>query len=140
MEKIKKYFFDTNAIIYYLKGEEKVKKYFINIEEGEAIGYYSFITKIELYSFPDIQLDEKDKISKILYYLKYIGYTKNIEEEIISHKQKFKVKIPDLIIGYSAKNLKATLITGNKEDFKNIKRLKIINPFPAKMDVRQYPM
>lgn len=128
MGEIKRYFLDTNIIIYYLQGNNKVKKIFNEIEHGLAVGYFSFITKIELYSFPDIQKKEKDKITEILYYLKYTDYNKEIEEDIIKSRQKYKIKIPDLIIGYSAKNLKSILVSANEKDFKNINNLRIINP------------
>ncbi len=100
MGEIKKYFFDTNIIIYFLQGERAVIKYFNEIDKGKGIGYYNFITKIELYSYPQITGNEIKKIDEILYYLKYVGYIETIEEKIIEHRRKNKGKIPDLIIGY----------------------------------------
>ena len=125
---MKKYLFDTNAIIYFLEGNKFLNKYFNLISLEEAIGYYSFITKIELLSYPKIKQSEIIEINNFLFNMKYVDYIKEIEAPIIQHKRKHKGKLPDLIIGYTAKYLDAILITANESDFKHIRNLEIINP------------
>jgi len=128
---MKKYMFDTNAIIYFLKGNKILNKYFELIALDEAVGYYSFITRIELFSYPKIKQQEIVALNKFLFYMKYIGYIDDIESQIINHRKRYKSKLPDLIIGYTARYLGATLITANENDFKHIKNLEIINPLTS---------
>jgi len=54
------------------------------------------------------------------------------EDKSIELKQKHNIETPDSIIGATAILNKLTLVTRNKNDFKNIKEIKIYNPFFTK--------
>ena len=51
------------------------------------------------------------------------------EDKSIELKRKHNIETPDSIIGATAILNKLTLVTRNENDFKNIKEIKIYNPF-----------
>jgi len=54
------------------------------------------------------------------------------EDKSIELKRKHNIETPDSIIGATAILNKLTLVTRNENDFKNIKEIKIYNPFFTK--------
>ncbi len=59
------YILDTNVIIYFLKGDENIKHILIDKISVAPI-LVSVITEIELLAYPDLQLEEEQKINSFL--------------------------------------------------------------------------
>jgi hypothetical protein len=125
---VNNFLFDTNILIYYLNGVFQKNNYQIDdlIETSFNI---SIISKIEFLGWAGFLKDKTifEKAKKFidnatLYYLDDV-----IAEEAIIIRQNFSIKIPDAIIGATAKVNNLELITNNAIDFKNI-NLKIYNP------------
>jgi predicted nucleic acid-binding protein len=104
------YLFDTNAILYELKGISKP----IELKNTDSI-FCSFVTKIELLSYTKMSEQEINTIKLLLSQLNVIYVDDDIIEKSISIKRKSKLKIPDEIICSSALNKKAALVTADKK-------------------------
>jgi len=123
------YLYDTNIIIYFLKGEPAVSNYFEeNFIKSNNI-FIASITRIELLSFPDIDSKEENKINNFLNEFNIIYLSKEIEDEVIKIKRQLNIRLPDSIILATAKNTSSILITRNINDYKSYKFVQIINPF-----------
>lgn len=119
------YLLDTNSVIYFFNGEEKISAL---IEDAEGNVCISFITKIELLCF---ETDEKNVIKGIAEFLEEIEVV-GIDDEIITktieYRKNLKLKIPDAIIAATAKIRGLTLVTADKTLTKRLKEIKIISP------------
>jgi len=106
-----KVFMDTNTILYFL-----IDKTIKNVNVEFVI---SFITEIELLSYPFIKVGEEIKIKN---FLKNIQIVNIINEKIknitISFRKKYKLKLPDAIICATAYVFEMPLITNDKKLFK----------------------
>jgi hypothetical protein len=109
-----KYLVDTNQIIYAINNS-------INIKAG--FYYISFITEIELLSYPKLDLEEEIKIKQLLQCFNIIDVNTFIKDNTITIRRKTHLKIPDALIVATALYLDATLVTNDKE----IARLNFIN-------------
>jgi len=126
---VQKYLIDSNTVIDYLNGKLPFNgNSFVNsiVDEEPKI---SVITKIEVLGF-NLQSAEDyqivvDFINDNMVY--------NLDESIINKtielRKKYKIKLPDAIIAATALCNDLTIVSRNKDDFKKIKELKIINPF-----------
>ncbi|MCF6269087.1 MAG: PIN domain-containing protein [Melioribacteraceae bacterium] len=115
-----KFLFDTNLFIYFLNGNNISKVIFENILSNDGIISYSFITKLELFSFDRLLSDDEFAINQLLNEFKRVDYNFIIEGLTITIRKKKKIKIPDAIIAASAIYTNSTLVTRNTKDFKNI--------------------
>jgi predicted nucleic acid-binding protein len=107
---LNKVFMDTNAILYFLTDKT------ISVVKADFI--ISFITEIELLSYPNLTQKEEIIIKE---FLKNIFILKINEEIIINTimiRKKYKLKIPDAIIVSSAKYMKTPLVTDDKKILK----------------------
>ncbi len=122
------YLIDTNVVIDYLgnKISSEGMQFMNNVVD--AIPNISVITKIEVLGFNTT--DEQYQIltdfmdDAIVFEL-----TEEVADLCIGLRKKYKSKLPDAIIASTALAAKATLITRNTSDFKNIKGLKLIDPY-----------
>lgn len=128
---MKKYFVDTNILIYHLSGEPAIEDFFSSLQPANDKLYCSFITRIELLSFPDLTEEEKDKVQMLLALFEKISINESIEEEATRIRSLKRIKIPDAIIAASALYTSSVLVTRNTKDFKNIEGLGVLNPFES---------
>ncbi len=120
---------DTNIFIYYLKNDKKVVEYFDHLKQNHEDIYFSFINKIELLSFSQLNPKEENLIKEMLNQFNYIGYDENIETKTIEIRTEFNIKIPDAIIAASSIIKNCTLVTRNESDFKIVSGLTLFNPY-----------
>jgi len=123
---------DTNAIIDYTSGlyPEKGLDFMDNIVNTEI--NISIINKIEALSFSpknDIQRKCFELVKDFVDEANIINLSESIVNKTIELRKEFKIKLPDSIIAASALINDFTLITRNTDDFKNIIKLNIINPY-----------
>ena len=89
-----KFLLDTNFVIGLLKGNEQVDRYLkehsINVSECA----YSFITRIELLSYPRITESEIAAITSLLNAMQYLPMTPAIENTTIKIRRQYTLKVP----------------------------------------------
>ncbi|MGM0581930.1 MAG: type II toxin-antitoxin system VapC family toxin [Bacteroidota bacterium] len=113
-------FVDTNILLYYLKGNEEVVE--LISEKSLSI---SFITELEILSFPKLTTDSESQIRSLLKSCSLIELNSKIKEITIELRKKYKMKLPDAIIAASAYYNNVPLITADK-DFQKLEELNII--------------
>lgn len=91
--------------------------------------FISIITYMEVLGYKFEDQDEEKLIIQLLGQFEIIHLNMEIAKEVISIKQRKKIKLPDAIIFATAKMHKCELMTHNIDDFKNIdETVKIIKP------------
>ena len=93
----------------------------------DAVPNISVITRIEVLGFKttDHQLKILNNFMEDAIVLEL---SKEVADICINLRKKYKTKLPDAIIAATALSSKATLITRNTSDFKNINGLNVLDP------------
>ncbi|MCG2687154.1 type II toxin-antitoxin system VapC family toxin [Candidatus Parcubacteria bacterium] len=120
------YFFDTNSIIYYFNGIQKMVEFFELLGNDNQEINLSVITKIELLSFEN--KNQIKNIEKLLANSNIFSLDHEVVDKTIEVRKKYKLKLPDAIIASTALVNNLILVTHNKKDFKKVDSLKIIDP------------
>ncbi|RYD74019.1 MAG: type II toxin-antitoxin system VapC family toxin [Sphingobacteriales bacterium] len=114
------FFADTNILLYFLKGEQDVVEM---ISDKEIV--ISFITELELLSFPKLSSESEETILELLRNCTIIDLNREIKTLTIDFRKKSKLKLPDSIIAASAFHTKLPLLTADKQ-FRSVEELDII--------------
>lgn len=122
-----KYLFDSNILIYHLRGSLNQRGSDLILEGLTGARAYSIISKIELLGFNQTPAEEQ-QARLFLSGLQELELTSDIAEETIQLRKNYKIKLPDAAIAASALIHQLTLITRNTSDFLRIAGLDIINP------------
>ncbi|AFZ01354.1 PilT protein domain protein [Calothrix sp. PCC 6303] len=123
-----KYLFDSNILIYHLRGSLNQRGSDLILEGLTGEGAYSIISKIELLGFNQTPAEEQ-QARLFLSGLQELELTSDIAEQTIQLRKNYKIKLPDAAIAATAIIHQLTLITRNTSDFLRIAGLNIINPF-----------
>lgn len=118
------YLLDTNSVIYFFNGEEKISNL---IEETENNISISFITKIELLCF-ETENDITKKIAEFINEIEVVYISDEIIEKTIEYRKILKLKTPDAIIAATAKVKDLTLVTADRSLTRKLKELAIVSP------------
>ena len=113
-------FVDTNILLYFLKGNEEVVEL---ISDKDLT--ISFITELELLSFPKLTTETENQIKELLRNCTIAELKQDIKELTIEVRRKHRLKLPDAIIAASAYSYKLPLITADKE-FQKLQEMNII--------------
>lgn len=105
---------DTNIILYALKGDNALAEL---IHDQDL--YISFITRIELLSFPKISLEGTELIEQFLEQVPVIESNPVINADAIELRRKSGLEVPDAVIAASARFIGGRLLTADK-DFKKV--------------------
>lgn len=111
---------DTNIVIYLLSGDKTIA----DLLDRKRI-YISFITEIELLTFQNLTVNEKQIVKNLLADCIVIGMNDGIKDKTISIRINKKLKIPDAIIAATSLYLKIPIITA-VEQFKKVSDLELI--------------
>jgi predicted nucleic acid-binding protein len=122
-----KYLFDSNILIYHLRGSLNQRGSDLILEGLMGEGAYSIISKIELLGFNQTPAEEQ-QARLFLSGLQELELTSDIAEQTIQLRKNYKIKLPDAAIAATALIHQLTLITRNSSDFLRIAGLNIINP------------
>jgi predicted nucleic acid-binding protein len=110
-----KFLLDTNIIIgLYEKNPNSLallKSKHVSIKECA----YSAITRMELLSYSALMPMDEKAIESLLTRMTYLGITPEIENATIEFRRLHKTKLPDSIIGATAKNFQLELLTLDKK-------------------------
>lgn len=105
---------DTNIILYALKGDDALTEL---IHDQDL--YISFVTRIELLSFPKIDEEGIALIENFLKQVPVIESNPVINADAILLRRKSSLEVPDAIIAASARFIGSKLLTADK-DFKKV--------------------
>jgi predicted nucleic acid-binding protein len=111
---------DTNILLYFLTGDQEVIEM---ISDKDLV--ISFITELELLSFPKISPESEETIKGILKNCQIIDINPEVKDLTIEFRRKSKLKLPDSIVAATAFSLKLPLLTADKQ-FRTIEELQII--------------
>ena len=106
-----KFLLDTNFILGLLKSSPEVMALVSerNLLASECA--YSSITRMELLGFPDLSAPEQQLIEGRLSLLTYLPVTPAVEDQAISLRRQRRIKLPDAIIGATARTHALELLT-----------------------------
>jgi len=105
---------DTNIVLYALQGDMALAK----LLDGQNL-YISFITRIELLSYPKIDQASIDLIEDFLEQIPIVESNPVINADAITLRRATGLEVPDSIIAASARFLGVRLMTADK-DFKKL--------------------
>ena len=105
---------DTNIILYALKGDNALT----DLIDGQEL-FISFVTRIELLSFPKIDAAGVELIERFLQQVPVVESSPVINADAIYLRRKSGLEVPDAIIAASARFLGVRLMTADK-DFKKV--------------------
>jgi predicted nucleic acid-binding protein len=123
-----KYLFDTNILIYHLKGQLNPLGTDLLAAGLARDGSYSIITKIELLGFNQSSSEEL-QARHLIAALQELELTDIIADQTIQLRKAHRMKLPDALIAATAIVHQLTIVTRNTGDFSSIVGLNYINPF-----------
>ncbi|MFT7233797.1 MAG: putative nucleic acid-binding protein [Cyclobacteriaceae bacterium] len=100
---------DTNIVLYLLSGDKVLSDLLFNKKL-----YISFVTQLELLSYPDLEKEEKFAIQKFLKDCIIVDIKNSIKEEVIGIRSSIKIKLPDSVILGTSAYLGIPVITSDK--------------------------
>jgi predicted nucleic acid-binding protein len=115
-----KLFVDTNILLYFLNGNQDIIEI---LSEKDLV--VSFISELELLSFPKITKDSKSTIKNFLKNCTVVELNPTIKTYAMKCRRKWNLKLPDAIIVATAMYYKLPLITADK-DFSKVNNMEII--------------
>ena len=112
------YLLDTNAILYFLSGNECMEPYV----SGKIA--YSIISEMELLSYTKISYDEEEIIKRFLKKNISVSISEEVKKRTIQIRKKYNIKLPDAIIAASAIEINLVFLTADL-GFAKVKELKL---------------
>jgi predicted nucleic acid-binding protein len=103
-----KFLLDTNILLY-IAGKRIDTT---SLPQGEF--FISFVTELEILSYPSLTPQEEIRLRKLLAEMPVIDATREIKDSAIALRKQYRLKLPDALIAATAQTLKATLITNDK--------------------------
>lgn len=119
---------DSNIFIYAAAGQVEALDV-LDAAEADDLSGYSAITRLEVIGYNQFADDEETQLLTMLSCFKEYDVSRSIIDEAIRLRKCAALKVPDAIIAATARIYRATLITRNTDDFKNLEDLDIRNPF-----------
>jgi predicted nucleic acid-binding protein len=115
-----KLFLDTNILLYLLQGDSTLTEVLDN-----RLFYISFVTQLELLSFPDLSRKDLKVINDLLRECIIIDINAEIKELTVKYRKSYKLKLPDSIIAATSIYLDIPLITADT-GFRKLEELDLI--------------
>lgn len=106
---------DTNIIIGYLNGDEKITSQLINWRDRKISLFISVITKIEVLSYPKLKQEEIVKIKRFIQEFTAVPVDHQVGEIAAAIRRKIKTSIGDSLIIATAVLTHSSLATRDKE-------------------------
>ena len=111
---------DTNIALYLLGGDSTLSEAL----DGKLV-YLSFISELELLSYPGLIEDNEEIINQFISDCIVIDINKEIKIKTIEIRRAYRLKLPDAIIAATASYLKQPIITADS-DFKKIESIDLV--------------
>ncbi|OGZ46955.1 MAG: hypothetical protein A3J54_01905 [Candidatus Ryanbacteria bacterium RIFCSPHIGHO2_02_FULL_45_13b] len=119
------YTLDTNTIIYYVKGDERVVAVVEDMVSSDYPIYVSVLTEAELFSYSHLTDIETEHIDSLLRTVSIIPLDSRLARLAGMVRRMYKTKLADSIIASTALVTGSTLLTRNINDFKKIINLSL---------------
>ena len=74
-----------------------------------------------------------EKAREFISFANVISLSNEIGDLTIDVRRESKIKLPDAVIAATALNNNLILVTRNDKDFKDVKKLKVYNPFSGEI-------
>ncbi len=113
-------FLDTNIIVYLLSGDNTLAEFI-----HKKTVYVSFVTQLELMSYPDITEEEELRINDFLLECVVIDINPLMKLNVVELRKKYRLKLPDSIIMASAMHLDLPIVTSDK-GFSKVEELETV--------------
>jgi predicted nucleic acid-binding protein len=123
-----KYLFDSNILIYHLRGSLNQRGKDLVFAGLSGEGAYSIISKIELLGFNQ-SAGEEQQARLFLSGLQELELTSRIAEQTIQIRKNHRIELPDAAIAATAIIHQLESVTRNSSDFIRISGLSIIDSF-----------
>jgi predicted nucleic acid-binding protein len=117
------YTLDTNAIVYYLKGDTEAVAGLRGVFEQSSPVYVSAVTELELFAFTNLRGDEESLIEGLLATVSIIPLDSRIARLAALVRRHYRLKVPDSVIAATAMFTGSTLVTRNTRDFRRVANL-----------------
>jgi len=119
---------DTNAVLDFLKGEEKITTVF-QTDMKDKPRFVSEITRMELLGYPDITQEEEATINKFLSLVEILQCDEMVVNRVIQLRRLTKrLKLPDAIIAATAMEYQLVLVSRDNVFSLSLLGLQVINP------------
>lgn len=120
------YLIDTNSVIDYLDNKlpDNCNKLIDNIEIQTSV-----IVRMELLLWHEATKQQTQILEEFIGNVIVFGLEENIILKAIDIRKNFRLKLPNAIIAATALIKQLSLITRNISDFKNIPKLRVIDPW-----------
>lgn len=105
-----KIFVDSNILLYLLKGNKDATQI---LQDKEV--FVSFITELEILSFPKISEEETSAILEVMNQFTVVDYNFRIKNETLRLRKLFNLKLPDAIILATSSYLNLPFYTADKK-------------------------
>lgn len=120
------YTLDTNAIIYYLKGDSRVSPLLNRLLGQNVALYISSLTEIELFGFSGLTETEEQAINEFLDTIGTIPLDSRVARTAGSLRRRYGLSVTDSAIAATALFTGTILVTRNVRDFKKVPSLKLL--------------
>jgi predicted nucleic acid-binding protein len=125
-----KYLWDTNTVIYYLQNQfSTAAEKFIDEVVSNFQPAISIITEIELLCWKTATTDDLSLINSFIQNAVVFELDSEIKSKTVFVRKNSGLKLPDAIIAATAINSGLTLISRNRNDFRKVKEMILIDPF-----------
>jgi len=101
---------DTNIALYLLGGDTILSE----VLDGKII-YLSFISELELLSYPDLTDSEEEILSQFISDCIVVDISKEIKIKTIEFRRNYRIKLPDAIIAATASYLRQPIMTADSD-------------------------
>jgi predicted nucleic acid-binding protein len=119
---------DTNILIYHTTGSQIATSFLARLLRQQAL-HISILTKIEFPGWDKHTPEGFEKCRRLIKNAHLYPVEEDISNKAVELKRRAPIKLADSVIAATALLNNLTLATRNKEDFKGIDGLEIINPF-----------
>lgn len=119
------YALDSNALIYFVKGDAAALSSLSGIFRNIHPLYISAISEVELFGFPNLSLTEAGLLEDALRTVNIIPVDSQIARQAAQLRRICGIKTVDSVIAATAIFSGSTLLTRNIKDFKRIPNLKL---------------
>ena len=121
---------DTDIFIDFLRGFEKAKFFFGELNKESSVLYFSAITETELISGKECgKIERKAEILDILANFNKVLVSNEIAVKAGDFSRVYCIETADAVIAATAFVMKADLITRDVKDYKRVKEITINIPY-----------
>ena len=116
---------DSNIIIYAVRPENTFLRSFFE----NHLPAVSAISRVEVLGYHNLTREVQQRLEGLFNVLRILPVSESVIDRAIDLRQQRKMSLGDALIAGTALENRMTLVTRNKDDFKWIDGLALLNPF-----------